>query len=123
MNLKPKKMSFDLEQPAFLRDAKNLEWTVGQITLDSSKLDEGQLVPAGTAVHKNEETELFELVAQETAEELVAPVLTGHSVVVSDTVVNEQVSALRKASVYEEQLTGVTDEFKKATQGRIVYDV
>ena len=123
MNLKPKKMSFDLEQPAFLRDAKNLEWTVGQITLDSSKLDKGQLVPAGTAVHKNEETELFELVAEETAEELVAPVLTGHSVVVSDTVVNEQVSALRKASVYEEKLTGVTDEFKKATQGRIVYDV
>ncbi|MWS02773.1 hypothetical protein, partial [Escherichia coli] len=58
-----------------------------------------------------------------TPETMTAPVLTGHAVKIEDVQVNEQVSALRKASVYEELLTGVTNNFKKATQGRITFDV
>lgn len=102
MSLKPKKVQFENEQPEFLRDAKNLEWTVGNITLDSSKLTEGQVIKGGTAVFKNTESDLYELVQASTPETM---------------------TALRKASVYEELLTGVTNNFKKATQGRITFDV
>lgn len=123
MSLKPKNIQFENEQPEFLRDAKNLEWTVGNITLDSSKLSEGQIVKGGTAVFKNTDSGFYELVEESTPETMTAPVLTGHAVKVDDVDVNEQASALRKASVYEELLTGATENFKKATQGRITFDV
>lgn len=123
MNLKPKVVSEDLQFPSFLRDAKNLEWTVGNITLDSSKLSEGQVVKGGTAVFKNTESGLFELVQESTPETMPAAVLTSRDVQVQDVKVNESVPAIRKASVFEELLTGVTNNFKKATQGRIVFDV
>lgn len=123
MSLKPKNIQFENEQPEFLRDAKNLEWTVGIITLDSSKLSEGQIVKGGTAVFKNTDSGFYELVEESTPETMTAPVLTGHAVKIDDVDVNEQASALRKASVYEELLTGATDNFKKATQGRITFDV
>ncbi|MBF0750514.1 hypothetical protein [Mammaliicoccus lentus] len=123
MSLKPKNIQFENEQPEFLRDAKNLEWTVGNITLDSSKLSEGQIVKGGTAVFKNTDSGFYELVEESTPETMTAPVLTGHAVKIDDVDVNEQASALRKASVYEELLTGATDNFKKATQGRITFDV
>lgn len=123
MNLKPKVVSEDLQFPSFLRDAKNLEWTVGNITLDSSKLSEGQIVKGGTAVFKNTESGLFELVQGSTPETMAAAVLTSRDVQVQDVQVNESVPAIRKASVFEELLTGVTNNFKKATQGRITFDV
>lgn len=123
MNLKPKVVSEDLQFPSFLRDAKNLEWTVGNITLDSSKLSEGQVVKGGTAVFKNTESDLFELVQGSTPETMEAAVLTSRDVQVQDVKVNESVPAIRKASVFEELLTGVTNNFKKATQGRITFDV
>lgn len=123
MNLKPKVVTEDLQFPSFLRDAKNLEWTVGNITLDSSKLSEGQVVKGGTAVFKNTESGLFELVQESTPETMTAAVLTSRDVQVQDVQVNESVPAIRKASVFEELLTGVTNNFKKATQGRIVFDV
>ncbi|MFI3377663.1 hypothetical protein [Mammaliicoccus sciuri] len=123
MNLKPKVVSEDLQFPSFLRDFKNVEWTVGNITLDSSKLTEGQVVAGGTAVFKNTESGLFELVQGSTPETMAAAVLTSRDVQVQDVQVNESVPAIRKASVYEELLTGVTNNFKKATQGRITFDV
>lgn len=123
MNLKPKVVSEDLQFPSFLRDAKNLEWTVGNITLDSSKLSEGQVVKGGTAVFKNTESDLFELVQGSTPETMAAAVLTSRDVQVQDVKVNESVPAIRKANVFEELLTGVTNNFKKATQGRITFDV
>lgn len=123
MNLKPQSFEYGNAQPKFLRDFKNLEWTVGNVTLDSSKLSEGDVVEAGTAVFRNDESGLYELVAEDTPETMSAPVLTGYQVVVKDAEVNESVASLRKASVYEELLHGVTDNFKSATQGRIVYDI
>lgn len=123
MNLKPKVVSEDLEFPSFLRDAKNLEWTVGNITLDASKLSKGQEIKGGTAVFKNTDSGFYELVEESTPETMSAAVLTSRSVTIDDVEVNESVPALRKASVYEELLTGVTDNFKKATQGRITFDV
>ena len=123
MNLKPRTFESKSSHPAFLRDHKNLEWTVGNITLDAAQLSENEVVAAGTAVFRNDETGLFELVTAETPETMAAPVLTAFDVVVADVEVNESVPAVRKASVYEELLTGVTDNFKAATQGRIVYDI
>lgn len=123
MNLKPRTFETQSVEPKFLRDFKYLEWTVGNITLDSSKLTAGQKIEAGTAVFKNEETGLFELVVEDTPATMAAPVLTGYAVAVADKEVNESVPAIRKASVYEELLHGVTDNFKAATQGRITYDI
>lgn len=123
MNLKPRTFESKSSHPAFLRDHKNLEWTVGNITLDAAQLSENEVVAAGTAVFRNDETGLFELVTAETPETMAAPVLTAFDVVVADVEVNESVPAVRKASVYEELLTGVTDNFKAATQGRITYDI
>ena len=123
MNLKPRTFESKSSHPAFLRDHKNLEWTVGNITLDAAQLSENEVVAAGTAVFRNDETGLFELVAADTPETMAAPVLTAFDVVVADVEVNESVPAVRKASVYEELLTGVTDNFKAATQGRITYDI
>lgn len=123
MNLKPKIVSEELQFPRFLRDFKNVEWTVGNITLDSSKLTEGQVVAGGTAVFKNTESGLFELVQSSTPETMAAAVLTSRDVQVQDVQVNESVPAIRKASVFEELLTGATNNFKKATQGRITFDV
>lgn len=122
MNLKPTVVSSTEENLDFLIDAKNLEWTTGNITLDTSKLDEGQEVKRGTAVFKNEHTNLFELVQSNTPATMKAAVLTAKDVVVTKDV-NEHVAALRKASVYEDMLHGVTDNFKEAVQGRIVFDV
>lgn len=123
MNLKPRTLESRNDHAKFLRDFKNLEWTVGNITLDASKLEAGQVVEAGTAVFKNDDTDLFELVAEDTPATMKAPVLTAFAVQVESTEVNEHVPALRKASVYEELLHGVTDNFKAATQGRIVFDI
>ena len=121
MNIKPKVINeFKAQQP-FLRDAKNVEYTVGNPVLDGSKFSQDTVVEAGTAISKNAETGLYELVTAETAE-LVAPVLTANPVEVVKGE-NEMVDAIRKASVREELLHGVTDAFKQATQGRIVYDI
>lgn len=121
MNIKPKVINeFKAQQP-FLRDAKNVEYTVGNPVLDGTKFSQDTVVEAGTAISKNAETGLYELVTEETVE-LVAPVLTANPATVENGE-NEIVDAIRKASVREELLHGVTDAFKQATQGRIVYDI
>lgn len=121
MNFKPRTISEYGHKPPFLRDAKNVEYTVGNPVLDGTKFNKDTLVPAGTAIAKNTETSLYELVTEESTT-LVAPVLTANDVNVRKGE-NEMVDAIRKASVREELLHGVTDAFKAATQGRIVYDI
>ncbi|WP_433912358.1 hypothetical protein [Staphylococcus sp. LKG3-3] len=120
MSLKPKVINDFGFNPEFLRDAKNVEYTVGNPTLDASKFTKATTVPAGTAIQRNDETGLFELVGENDTD-LVAPVLTANEVLVDGE--NEMVPAIRKASVREELLHGVTDSFKHATQGRITYDI
>lgn len=120
---KPVRLDAELGNIAFLRDAKQLEFTVGNVTLDSSKLSEGQEVKSGTAVFRNDETDLYELVVAGTPATMKGAVLTVDPVKVVDTNVNVHTSALRKASVYEELITGATDNFKEATKGRITFDI
>lgn len=121
MNFKPRTITEYSHKPPFLRDAKNVEYTVGNPVLDGTKFNQDTTVPAGTAISKNTSTGLYELVTAETTE-LVAPVLTANDAEVRKGE-NELVDAIRKASVREELLHGVTDAFKSATQGRIVYDI
>lgn len=121
MNIKPKVITEYSHTAPFLRDAKNVEYTVGNPVLDGTKFNQDTVVEAGTAITKNTTTGLYELVTEETTE-LVAPVLTANPVTVGKGE-NEMVDAIRKASVREELLHGVTDAFKQATQGRIVYDI
>lgn len=123
MNLKPTVVETSIPHIRFLRDAKNLEWTVGNITLDASKLEVGQTIEPGTAVFKNLDTGLYELVAENTPATMAGAVLTVEQETVTEEDLNVHVSALRKASVYEELLHGVTDNFKEAVKGRIVFDV
>lgn len=120
MSLKPKVINDFGFNPEFLRDAKNVEYTVGNPVLDASKFTKATTVQAGTAISRNKDTGLYELVTEQTTD-LVAPVLTANEVLVDSE--NEIVEAIRKASVREELLHGVTAAFKQATQGRIVYDV
>lgn len=120
---KPVKLTADADNIRFLRDAKHLEWTVGNITLDASDLDEGQIVEQGTCVYKDDDSGLYKLVQGSTPATMTAPVITGEAVEVVSKEVNVSTSAIRKASVYEDLLVGVTDNFKQATQGRIVFDV
>ena len=42
MNLKPVTNQVVDNQPKFIMSGKNLEWSVGQVTLDASKFQEGQ---------------------------------------------------------------------------------
>lgn len=121
MSIKPKVINEFGGSPEFLRDAKNVEYTVGNPILDGSKFNKETLVKAGTAISKNKSTGLYELVTAETTE-LVSPVLTANDVKVTKDE-NEEVSAVRKASVHEERTHGVTDAFKQTTQGRITYDI
>lgn len=123
MNLKPTYVEFENDQPAFLMSGKNLEWTVGNITLDSADFTVGDVVAPGTAVFRDESTGLYKKVAEDTPATMEAPVLTGHAVVINHSDSNESVAGLKKGSVYTELLTGVTDNFKEAVQGRIVFDL
>lgn len=123
MGFKPKEINKITRKLEFLRDAKNLEYTVGNVALDATKFTSDTVVKAGTAVFENDTTGLFELVTEETPETMKAPVLTTFDVTVEANGENELVGCVRKASVIEERTHGVTDAFKKATQGRIVFDV
>lgn len=123
MNLKPTKVAFENDQPAFLMSGKNLEWTVGNITLDSADFTVDDVVAPGTAVFRDESTGLYKKVTEDTPATMEAPVLTGHAVVIKHADSNESVAGLKKGSVYTDLLTGVTDNFKEAVQGRIVFDL
>jgi len=121
MSLKPKVINEFGFNPEFLRDAKYLEYTVGNPVLDASKFKEPTTVKAGTAISRNGDTGLYELVTDSTSN-IVAGVLTANEVVVYPNE-NEEVSAVRKASVRPERIHGATDAFKEATKGRISYDI
>ena len=117
MNLKPKVINGFGFNPEFIRDAKYLEYTIGNPVLDASKFTEPTTVKAGTASSRNEDTGLYELVTDSTSN-IVAGVLTTNEVVVYPNE-NEKVPAVRKASVRPERIHGATDAFKEATKGRI----
>lgn len=115
MSLNPKVINGFGFNPEFIRDAKYLEFTVGNPVLDESKFTEPTTVKAGTAISRNEDSGLYELVTDSTSN-IVAGVLTTNEVVVYP---NEKVPAVRKASVRPERIHGATDAFKEATKGRI----
>lgn len=123
MNLQPKKIQFENYQPDFLITGNHLQYTAGNITLDSSELSAGQVVAQGTAVYEDEETGLFHLVQEDTPATMKGAVLTVHAVRIEDKAVNELTSGLVAGSVWEEKTHGVTDNFKEAVKNRINFDL
>lgn len=123
MNLQPKKIQFENYQPDFLITGNHLQYTAGNITLDSSELSAGQVVAQGTAVYEDEETGLFHLVQEDTPATMKGAVLTVHAVRIEDKAVNELTSGLVAGSVWEERTHGVTDNFKEAVKNRINFDL
>ena len=123
MNLQPKKIQFENYQPDFLITGNHLQYTAGNITLDSSELSVGQVVAQGTAVYEDEETGLFHLVQEDTPATMKGAVLTVHAVRIEDNAVNELTSGLVAGSVWEERTHGVTDNFKEAVKNRINFDL
>lgn len=123
MNLQPKKIQFENYQPDFLITGNHLQYTAGNITLDSSELSAGQVVAQGTAVYEDEETGLFHLVQEDTPATMKGAVLTVHAVRIEDKSVNELTSGLVAGSVWEEKTHGVTDNFKEAVKNRINFDL
>lgn len=123
MNLKPRNIQFDNYQPDFLITGNHLQYTAGNITLDSSELSVGQVVEQGTAVFEDEETGLFKLVQEDTPATMKGAVLTVHAVRIEDKETNELTSGLVAGSVWEEKLHGVTDNFKEAVKNRITFDL
>lgn len=123
MNLKPQSIKYDNYQPEFLVTGNHLKYTAGNITLDASKLEAGQVVYQGTAVYEDEETGLFLLVDESTPATMTNAVLTVHGVRIEDTETNELTSGLVAGSVWEENLYGVTDNFKDAVKNRIDFNL
>lgn len=123
MNLQPKKIQFENYQPDFLITGNHLQYTAGNITLDSSESSVGQVVAQGTAVYEDEETGLFHLVQEDTPATMKGAVLTVHAVRIEDKAVNEITSGLVAGSVWEEKTHGVTDNFKEAVKNRINFDL
>ena len=123
MNLQHKKIQFENYQPDFLITGNHLQYTAGNITLDSSDLSVGQVVAQGTAVYEDEETGLFHLVQEDTPATMKSAVLTVHAVRIEDKAVNELTSGLVAGSVWEEKTHGVTDNFKDAVKNRINFDL
>lgn len=123
MNLKPRSAQSPNTLPEFVITGNHLKYTAGNITLDTSKLEVGQEVMQGTAVHRDTETGLYLLVDDSTPADMEAPVLTVHAVRIEDTTVNEQTAGLVAGSVWTEKLTGATDNFKEAVKNRIDFDL
>lgn len=100
----------------FLRNAVGVEYVTGNPTLDGSKLTEGQVIKAGTAIHKNADTGLYELVSEPAEGEegaiLKNAVLTRDTVKVKTAGNDVHVSAISKGNPIEALTTGVTDQFK-----------
>lgn len=101
--------------PTFLRNAKGVEYSTGNITLDPTKFVASTVVEAGTAVHKNEDgyyEAVTPFVGEGEAPLLDNAMITAETVVVEDEEVH--VSAITKGNVEEELVKGVTDQFKKS---------
>ena len=121
MAIKPKVINEFGFNPEFLRDAKNVEYTVGNPVLDGSQFSKETTVKAGTAIRRDKNSGLYIVVADGDTD-IVAGVLTANGVVAQPKE-NIEVPAVRKASVREERLSNVTDAFKEAVKGRIVFDI
>lgn len=123
MSLKPRVTANYKARPTAFRDFKMVEFTVGNVIIDASKFNDGDVLPAFTAIHRNPTSNLYEKVEEATADTMVGAVVTTEDVVIEDKTVNEQAPAVRKAALIEERCHGVTANFKKAVQGRITFDV
>lgn len=125
MNLQPTTQKI-VGQREFLRNSVGIQYKTGGATLDASAFPTGEYVKAGTAVYLGEDG-LYLPWSDPATEEGVTEVregagLTSHDVkVVANS--NPIVGVLAAGHPLESRCTGVTEAFKEATKGRLVFDI
>lgn len=119
MNLQPRRDTIVGGNVEFLRNAVGREYKTGGLTLDASKFT--GTVKAGTAVFIGDNG-LGQPWAADTAATVKGAGLTSHDVkVISGQ--NPTVGVLVAGHPLESRCTGVTDTFKEAVKGRLVFDI
>jgi hypothetical protein len=122
MNLQPRKGEPIFGQREFMRNTQGMEVKTAGATLLASDFTTGQYVKAGTAVYKGADG-LYHLVKADTAEaDIKGAGLTMHDVKIYSGS-NPIVGLLAAGHPRESRCTGVTDAFKSAVKGRIVFDI
>lgn len=128
MNLQPRRDKIVGGNVEFLRNAVGREYKTGGLTLDSSKFKAGSTVKAGTAVFIGDNGLGQPWVAADAEGNGGTPAtakgagLTTHDVkVISGQ--KPTVGVLVAGHPLESRCTGVTDTFKEATKGRLVFDI
>lgn len=120
MNLQPRRETI-VGQREFLRNSVGMEFKTAGATLAGASFTAGEYVPAGTAVFLDADG-LYKPVAAETPATMEGAGLTANDVEIVEGQ-NPIVGVLVAGHPLEEKCTGVTDAFKTATAGRLVFDV
>lgn len=124
MNLQPYTVKV-VGQAEFLRNAVGIEYKTGGATLDASAFTdalEAGFVKAGTAVYRDSVSGLYKPWEALTEATEKGAGLTSHDVTIKAGQ-NPIVGVLAAGHPLENKCTGVTDAFKEATKGRIVFDI
>lgn len=124
MNLQPYTVKV-VGQAEFLRNAVGTEYKTGGATLDASAFTDALaagFVKAGTAVYRDGASGLYNPWGELTEATELGAGLTSHDVTIA-TGQNPIVGVLAAGHPLENKCTGVTDAFKEATKGRIVFDI
>ncbi|OKL37000.1 hypothetical protein [Domibacillus mangrovi] len=121
MNLQPRKGEPIFGQKEFMRNTQGMEVKTAGATLLATDFTAGTYVKAGTAVFKGVDG-LYHPVAVDTPATMEGAGLTMHDVkIISGS--NPIVGILAAGHPRESRCTGVTDNFKVAVKGRIVFDI
>ncbi|BAM99141.1 hypothetical protein [Bacillus phage PM1] len=128
MNLQPRRDTIIGGNVEFLRNTVGLEYKTAGLTLDASAFPAGQVVKAGTAVYIGDNGLGLPWAAEDADGNGGTPAtakgagLTSHDVRVYEGQ-NPIVGVVAAGHPLESRCTGVTDTFKEATKGRLVFDI
>lgn len=121
MNLQPRREDIIVQQE-FLRNTQGMEVKTGGVTLNAADFTVGEIVKAGTAIYVDGASKLGRKWLAGTLGTQTGAGLTMHDVkIVAGS--NPIVGVLVSGHPREARCTGVTANFKTATQGRIVFDI
>lgn len=121
MNLQPRKETI-IAQQEFMRNTQGMEVKTAGVTLEASDFTVGEYVKAGTAIYVDATTRRGRKWTETTTATQTGAGLTMHDVkIVAGS--NPIVGVLVAGHPREDRCTGVTDTFKEATKGRIVFDI
>lgn len=121
MNLQPRKDTI-IVQSEFMRNTQGMQVKTAGVTLNAADWADKDIVKAGTAIYVDSTTRQGRKWLAATAGTQTGAGLTMHDVrIVAGQ--NPIVGVLVAGHPLEAKCTGVTANFKAATQGRIVFDI